>query len=566
MSETFLEYAKNNASKLINEWDYKLNNKNPESFAPKSGKSVHWICKKGHRWEAKISDRVRGNGCPYCGRKRPIIGENDLATVNPNLAAEWNYEKNEKQPYEFLPKSGKKVWWKCAFGHEWEATIDSRSRGNGCKYCAGQATIQGVNDIETLYPRLVLEWDYEKNGDIKPTDIMPGSNKKIWWKCSEGHSWCISPNNRTSQNSNCPKCSAEIGTSFPEQAILFYLSQVCNARNRVIIDGYEIDIYIDEYKLGIEYDGILYHNSEDSKKREQRKNDFLKEKKISLFRIKETRTATINDEENVFYRKIGTGSTKLEECISWALNLIQERGADISNVDINLKKDDIKIYSNYLSLKKKYSLAVQYPELLQEWDYKKNEGIKPETVMPGTHKKVWWICEKGHSYKSAIYHRTSADEPTSCPICSGQKILTGFNDFATLRPDLLREWDYKINDVSPNLISANSTKKVNWICSKGHSYIASITKRNHGRNCPVCSGKKIIVGINDLATMQPELIKDWDYSKNEMQPENYTEHSNKRVYWKCSKCQFEWEAQISMRSYGRGCPNCNKNRVRNHIK
>ena len=512
----------------------------------------------GHSWSARIADRVRGNGCPYCAGKRPIIGVNDLATINPTLAKEWNYNKNSKAPSEFLPHSRKKVWWICSKGHEWEATIDSRSRGNGCKYCAGQAVIPGTNDLKTLYPRLADEWDYELNYPLLPTQIMSGSGKKIWWKCKYGHSWCISPNNRTSQYSNCPICSAERGTSFPEQAIYYYINQLVPAINRYIINDVEIDIFIPNLNLGIEYDGIYFHNSKSSSEREQKKNMFCKNAGIRLIRVKETRIP-MKEETDILYRKIGKNSTSLETIINQILEIIADYDIEINQINVDLKKDDITIYNKYLSLEKENSIATHNPNLLKEWDYEKNKDISPTTISYGSKKKVWWLCPLGHSYKATISHRTTLDSPTACPICAGQQILSGYNDLATKRPDLILEWDFKLNNVNPSELSPNSSIKAHWICPKGHPYIASITKRNHGRNCPVCAGKQIIVGINDFATLQPQLASEWDYKKNELLPTNYTEHSNKKVYWKCKLCKHSWLASINNRVRGRcGCPECKK--------
>ena len=95
------------------------------------------MAEKGHEWQASIADRNRGRGCPYCIGKKVLKGYNDLQTVNPTLAKEWNYEKNKGiTPKEVMPNSHKKVWWKCSEGHEWEAVIGNRNKGNGCPYCA----------------------------------------------------------------------------------------------------------------------------------------------------------------------------------------------------------------------------------------------------------------------------------------------------------------------------------------------------------------------------------------------------------------------------------------------
>ncbi|MCH5314701.1 MAG: zinc-ribbon domain-containing protein, partial [Eubacterium sp.] len=99
-------------------------------------KKVWWKCCKGHEWQATISDRNNGRGCPYCSGKKSLKGYNDLQTVNPTLANEWNYEKNNGlTPVDVTPGSNKKVWWKCQRGHEWQAIICNRNRGNSCPVC-----------------------------------------------------------------------------------------------------------------------------------------------------------------------------------------------------------------------------------------------------------------------------------------------------------------------------------------------------------------------------------------------------------------------------------------------
>ena len=132
--------TKNNISKkTMEEWNYEKNERlKPNSFTRFSNKKVWWKCMKcGYEWQSTINNRSKGNGCPRCAGKIPIVGKTDLATVNSELAKEWNYEKNTDNPQNYLPYSHKKVWWKCSkCGNEWEAIISSRMNGNSnCKKC-----------------------------------------------------------------------------------------------------------------------------------------------------------------------------------------------------------------------------------------------------------------------------------------------------------------------------------------------------------------------------------------------------------------------------------------------
>ena len=145
-------------------WDYELNiGFTPETTACRSNKLYHWVCEKGHRWKASASSRASGNNCPICSNQKIVSGINDLATLNPELAKEWNYEKNGK----LLPSlvgvgSTKKVWWKCKNNHEWQTTVASRNSGCGCRVCSNRKVLARFNDLFTRYPELKNEWDYEK--------------------------------------------------------------------------------------------------------------------------------------------------------------------------------------------------------------------------------------------------------------------------------------------------------------------------------------------------------------------------------------------------------------------
>jgi len=94
-----------------------------------------------------------------------IVGVNDLATVNPELAKEWDYEKNEKTPQDYMSGSGVKVWWRCKENHEWKATIVNRVKGRGCPYCTGNKVKVGYNDLFTTHPQLVNRKREDKKYD-----------------------------------------------------------------------------------------------------------------------------------------------------------------------------------------------------------------------------------------------------------------------------------------------------------------------------------------------------------------------------------------------------------------
>jgi translation initiation factor IF-1 len=129
----------------------------------------------------------------------------NLAVVNPDLTAEWYAEKNHPlAPEQVRPFSGKKVWWHCENGHEWQATIDNRSRGSGCPYCYGRKAANDTN-LAVVNPDLAAEWHTDKNLPLTPEQVRPFSGKNVWWHCKKGHEWEATIANR-GRGSGCPYC------------------------------------------------------------------------------------------------------------------------------------------------------------------------------------------------------------------------------------------------------------------------------------------------------------------------------------------------------------------------
>lgn len=194
---------------LAAQWHPKKNGElGPESILPGSHRSVWWKCGMGHEWKARVNSRVNGRGCPVCTGRVVVPGENDLGTVFPAVAMEWHPEKNGGlDPGQVMGGSRRRVWWRCDRGHEWQASIKSRTQGTGCPVCAGKVVNPGENDLESFSPELAAQWDREKNGKLDPAQVSMFSNRRVWWKCSRGHEWQAKISDRTTKRSDCPYCT-----------------------------------------------------------------------------------------------------------------------------------------------------------------------------------------------------------------------------------------------------------------------------------------------------------------------------------------------------------------------
>lgn len=193
---------------LVREWSDKNLPLTPDKITYGSNKIVWWKAACGHEWQTSVKARSKGENCPICSGARVIEGINDLATLKPELAQEWS-EKNEIKPTEVSIGSHKKVMWKCRHGHEWGASVKSRTiNGTGCPYCSHNKVLEGFNDLASQMPEVAAEWS-EKNYPLLPTMVTPFANKKVWWRCSKGHEWHMLISTR-SGGSKCPYCSGII--------------------------------------------------------------------------------------------------------------------------------------------------------------------------------------------------------------------------------------------------------------------------------------------------------------------------------------------------------------------
>lgn len=538
----------NNKKSLLKEWDYDGNTVNPTEITNGSGKKVWWKCDKGHKWQATICDRTRGFGCPYCSGRSRIKGINDLATTNPDLIKEWDYDKNVISPTEVAAGSNKKVWWKCDKGHEWKTQINSRTSGCGCPYCSGRLIYKGFNDLATTKPELLSEWDYDKN-TISPTEVSAGSHKKIWWKCKEGHEWRTSVYNRTKGN-GCSICKKQLiiegindlvttkpilasewdydkntidptKISASSDKKVWWKCQfghewkaqirnracgtkcpICNKEMKTSFPEQALFFYIKKYypdainsdsdTIGMELDiyipslkiAIEYDGGNWHKDKE------CELKKNKLCKDNDILLIRIREEGLELYDDcycIIRTNISSNNSLSDVIKKVLFDIGNTSNIDINIDRDSTLIYNSYITIRKSRSLKNTYPEIAKEWHPTKNGKITPDMVYPRTNKKIWWIGNCGHEWQAVVSSRTNG---CGCPVCNGKKIVSGINDLLTRRPDLCKEWYYAKNDeigLFPNKVPPGTAKKAWWKCKTcEHVWQSTILSRAQGRGCPKC--------------------------------------------------------------------------------
>lgn len=190
---------------LVPEWSSKNYPLTPDQVPFGSNKQYWWIGPCGHEWQTSAKARSSGEKCPICANARIVAGINDLATLQPELAKEWSPKNYPLEPSMVGQGTHRKVIWHGECGHEWAASVKSRVAGTGCPYCSHNIVLAGFNDLEALFPDVAKEWS-PRNLPLCPSQVTAFANKKVWWRCSEGHEWYTLISTR-SDGSKCPYCS-----------------------------------------------------------------------------------------------------------------------------------------------------------------------------------------------------------------------------------------------------------------------------------------------------------------------------------------------------------------------
>lgn len=442
-----------------------------------------------------------------------------------------------------------------------------------------QKIVVGYNDLATTHPKILKQWDYEKN-EIKPEDVTYGSGKKVWWICQYGHEWEATIRDRTIDKTGCPKCRSRRLTSFSEQAIYYYVKKLypdtVNRYKEIFDNGMELDIFVPSIRVGIEFDGAAWHNTEEMHQKERTKYQICQKNNIKLIRVKERTGNEWRDVSDVTYTLHDRRNKRdLEVIIQVMLDRMdpfsnmwtRKRINDVhSRVHVNINGDENKIREEYL-MPIANSLAELRPDLVKDWNYERNGNLKPTMFGINSNDYVWWKCSKcGYEWRTAIIHR-GGKRKSGCPECSKELRGKSFTkekvrergSLADNNPNLAKQWHPTKNSLLKSTdITVQYNKKVWWLCPKcGYEWQASPNNRSKGVGCPCCSGRVPMAGVNDLKTVLPDIAEEWNYEKNgELKPEHFLPKSGKKVWWKCKTCGYEWESIIQKRSNGLTCPCC----------
>jgi len=276
-------------------WDYEKNDIDPTTISSGSDIKAWWVDSNDNSYQMTIYKKcICGQGSPFDAGKKIAPG-NSLADLYPELAKQWNYEKNgELSPYDVTTGSSRQLWWVCPeTGKTWKASPKYRVKSGHCKspYMTGKRVLKGYNDLGTFYPEICKE--FSSKNDFSPYEVVAHSKKRAKWICNTcSHEWEAVIDNRTTNGSGCPHCFNAQLTSKAEREVAEYVvsllgDDAVETSNRSIINPYELDIYIPDHNLAIEFNGLYWHTENQGKDKRYHYNKWkqCKDKGIQLITI-----------------------------------------------------------------------------------------------------------------------------------------------------------------------------------------------------------------------------------------------------------------------------------------
>ena len=190
-------------------WHESLNGETtPCDVFPLSTRKAWWRCENGCVYEGTIAARVKGSRCRFCAG-RAVDRSNCMRVRRPDLAAEFDTEKNQRTPDNLAAGTRRALWWRCRpHGHEWRATGATRVANNsGCPVCVNKKVKIGVNDMATTRPDLAAELHGSRNGEITSRDVVAGTSKSLWWQCRQCKGeWKATGDSRANKGRGCRRC------------------------------------------------------------------------------------------------------------------------------------------------------------------------------------------------------------------------------------------------------------------------------------------------------------------------------------------------------------------------
>jgi len=406
---------------------------------------------------------------------------------------------------EIYENSGRKVWWQCRVNpkHVWTQSITNRTKHNyGCPYCSGRFTLP-EESFAKLFPSIANELHPNKNGDFNPFSVRPNSNKKVWWKCINGHEWQQSIHHRVRRNAGCKICKRlenSLLNKHPELAKEWHYGKNGSLKPSDVTKSSKLKVWwkclndpTHEWEMTIE---TRVRNKTGCPKCNQPSKIKGKLPTLDIYNPVLAKQWHPHKNKELTPSSVTPGMSKK---VWWLCpnNSAHEWEASISN---RVKGRGCP-YCAKIRVTPENSLKIKFPEIAKQWHPTKNKNLKLSEISYGSARKVWWQCQKvvSHEWQETVVSRTQRNK-IECPFCSKSRFYKT-NSLSACHPEIAKQWHpTKNNDLKPEDVTRASGKIVWWLCpdNSDHEWRAQIKNRTVlGVGCPICSKEKNIIRLSE---------------------------------------------------------------------
>ena len=557
--------------KVTDWWDYEKNFPGrPEDFTIYTQRKAYFKCPDcGLETYQRLSDALSGDieegpalfRCKRCNGSKVFPGENDLRTLDPELAKEWS-PNNDRKPEEVKRSSAVRFLWICPeCNNEYKYAVKDRFVGdNVCPYCRNTKVLKGFNDLAHLDPELAKEWS--PNNDRRPEEVKRSSFLYFLWVCPEcNNEYEYMVKDRFVGDNACPYCKGkralkgvnDLKTVDPDLAREW---SETNARDveSVPRNSKFRALWICPTCHGEYWYPVAEREAGDDACPYCRGTRVLPG--FNDLKTTDPELAAEWSENNG--RDAGTVRRDMSSPALWICPACHgEYSYPVAERKIG---DDACPYCRGTRVLPGFNdLKTTDPELAAEWS--KNNGRDAGSVPRNANLSALWICPTCHGeYSYPVAERKVGDD--ACPYCRGARVLSGFNDLKTTDPELAAEWAEN-NGRKVDSVFRDANLSALWICPTCHGeYSYPVAERKVGDDaCPYCRGARVLSGFNDLKTTDPELAAEWS-ENNERDVETVRRDMSSPALWICPTCHGEYSYPVVERKVGDdACPYCRGKRV-----
>jgi len=357
-----------------------------------------------------------------------------------------------------------------------------------------------TNSLANRDPEVARQWHPTRNDGVRPKDVVYTSNRMHWWKCPRG------PDHEWRAVASSRTRKKQVGCPYCAGQYVSVTNSLATRCPRVARDW------------------------------DKAKNGTLTPKDVGFGSRQHVWWRCTRNSRHLWKAEIRARAQRTKGCP----------------------------FCSHRRLSPEFSLAALKPRVAAQWHPTKNGNLRPEDVMAGSARQVWWKCPEGsdHVWRAEVSYRARAVKPVGCPCCSGLRASTT-NSIASLAPHLAREWHPTKNGaLRPRDVTLGSSRRVWWKCpeSPAHEWCAGVRGRTGPLpgKCPFCQGRRACA-TNSLAKRNPRVARQWHPTKNgKLRPEDVTTGSSRQVWWHCKKdARHVWRSEIKGRVSAQAlCPFC----------